>query len=108
MSSIIAFIWAASCFALMRLSYLEFVKEGLVTPQALLDAGWDRLVSVLDRIQYVRVDFSMATKLLDIAQSLTQQEGSCPASPRVQGYRSCDDPHLPPRHQVPFGRTLQT
>src|SRR5574337_645354 len=57
-------------------AYLEFVSEGLVTPQAILEAGWDRLVSVLDRGHYVRFDFSTATKLLDISQSLITRYGS--------------------------------
>src|SRR5574337_1351768 len=59
-----------------RRAYLEFVSEGLVTPQAILEAGWDRLVSVLDRGHYVRFDFSTATKLLDISQSLITRYGS--------------------------------
>ena len=57
-------------------AYLEFVREGLVTPEALLEAGWDRLVSVLDCGHYVRFDFSTATKLLDISRSLTTRYGS--------------------------------
>src|SRR5574337_2161896 len=51
-------------------AYLEFVREGLVTPEALIEAGWDRLVSVLDCGHYVRFDFSTATKLLGISRSL--------------------------------------
>ena len=57
-------------------AYLEFVGEGLVTPEALIEAGWDRLVSALDRGHYVRFDFSTATKLLDISQSLITRYGS--------------------------------
>lgn len=57
-------------------AYLEFAREGLVTPEALLAAGWDRIVSVLDRGHYVRFDFSTATKLLDIAHALTTRYGS--------------------------------
>lgn len=57
-------------------AYLEFAREGLVTPEALLTAGWDRLVSVLDRGHYVRFDFSTATKLLDISRALITRYGS--------------------------------
>lgn len=57
-------------------AYLEFVREGLVTPEALIEARWDRLVSVLDRGHYVRFDFSTATKLLDISRSLITRYGS--------------------------------
>ena len=59
-----------------RRAYLEFVREGLVAPETLIEAGWDRLVSVLDRGHYVRFDFSTATKLLDISQSLIARYGS--------------------------------
>lgn len=48
----------------------EFVKEELVTPDAIISAGWDKLVEVLDRGHYVRYDFSTATKLLEICQKL--------------------------------------
>jgi endonuclease III len=60
-------------------AYGEFVKEGLVTPEALLEAGWDRLVEVLDRGHYVRFDFSTATKLLDISRTLITRYGSVTA-----------------------------
>ncbi len=59
-----------------RRTYLEFVKEGLVTPDALLRAGWDRLVEVLDRGHYVRFDFSTATKLLETSRALNTRYGS--------------------------------
>ncbi len=48
----------------------------MVTSETLIEAGWDRLVSVLDRGHYVRFDFSTATKLLDISQSLIARYGS--------------------------------
>ena len=57
-------------------TYFEFVKAGFVTPEAILRAGWDNLVEVLDRGHYVRYDFSSATKLLDICKSLTERYGS--------------------------------
>lgn len=47
-----------------------------MTPEAILEAGWDRLVSVLDRGHYVRFDFSTATKLLDISRLLIDRYGS--------------------------------
>ncbi len=57
-------------------TYGEFVKERLTTPDALLQAGWDKLVEVLDRGHYVRYDFSTATKLLDIAKNLQENYGT--------------------------------
>src|SRR5437870_9203980 len=57
-------------------AYGEFVKEGLVTPEAILQAGWDKLVDVLDRGHYVRYDFSTATKLLDVSKMLKEKYGT--------------------------------
>jgi endonuclease III len=57
-------------------TYFEFVREGLTTPQAILDAGWDRLVEVLDKGHYVRYDFSTATKLLDVSKALLDTYGT--------------------------------
>lgn len=57
-------------------TYDEFVKEGFTTPDAILQAGWDKLVEVLDRGHYVRYDFSTATKLLDVAKSLKENYGT--------------------------------
>jgi endonuclease III len=57
-------------------TYEEFVKEKLTTPDAILQAGWDRLVEVLDQGHYVRFDFSTATKLLDISRTLKENYGT--------------------------------
>src|SRR6266702_6852206 len=57
-------------------AYFELVKEGLVSPDAILEAGWDKLVEVLDRGHYVRYDFSTATKLLDVSKTLQEQYGT--------------------------------
>ena len=57
-------------------AYFELVKEGLVCPDAILEAGWDKLVAVLDRGHYVRYDFSTATKLLDVAKALKEKYGT--------------------------------
>jgi endonuclease III len=59
-----------------RRTYDEFVRAGLVTPEAILKAGWDKLVEVLDRGHYVRYDFSTATKLLEICRQLKTEYGS--------------------------------
>ena len=57
-------------------TYFEFVNEGLTSPDAILKAGWDRLVEVLDRGHYVRYDFSTATKLLDVSKALKEKYGT--------------------------------
>lgn len=57
-------------------TYFEFEKAGLLNPDKILEAGWDRLVEVLDRGHYVRYDFSTADKLLDICNELKEKYGS--------------------------------
>src|ERR1700738_2538507 len=57
-------------------AYLELVKDGIDSPEAILQAGWDKLVEVLDRGHYVRYDFSTATKLLDVAKALKENGGT--------------------------------
>jgi len=53
-----------------RRTYEEFERQGLTTPQAIVEAGYDRLVEVLDEGGYVRYDFSTASNLLDINEKL--------------------------------------
>ncbi len=60
-------------------TYFEFVNEGLTTPAAILRAGWDKLVEVLDRGHYVRFDYSTATKLLDVSKALQDNYGTLTA-----------------------------
>jgi len=60
----------------MRLAartYKEFEAANILTPKAILEAGWDRLVEILDEGGYARYDFKTATKLLDIAKALTER-----------------------------------
>jgi len=37
-------------------TYVEFVNDGLTNPDAIIEAGWDKLVEVLDKRHYVRFD----------------------------------------------------
>lgn len=57
-------------------TYHEFEKECILTPNAILNAGWDRLVELLDAGGYVRYDFSTATKLLNIMKELKEKYGT--------------------------------
>jgi len=57
-------------------TYLYFEQEDLTSPDAILHAGWDRLVKVLDSGGYTRYDFSTATKLLGMAKTLKEKYGS--------------------------------
>ncbi len=56
-------------------TYFEFQKEGLLSPEKILEAGWNKLVEILDRGHYVRYDFSTATKLLEISKQLKERYG---------------------------------
>ena len=57
-------------------TYRYFEQEELTSPDAILQAGWDRLVEVLDSGGYTRYDFSTATNLLGIAKTLKEKYGS--------------------------------
>jgi hypothetical protein len=48
----------------------------LLSPEAILCAGWDELVRLLDEAHYVRYDFSTATKLLHVCAELKERYGS--------------------------------
>ncbi len=57
-------------------TYRRFIEEGLTTPEAILEAKWERLVEVLDSGGYVRYDFSTATNLMRIMEELKTKYGS--------------------------------
>jgi endonuclease III len=59
-----------------KVTYLYFEQEKLTTPDAIIHAGWNRLVEVLDSGGYVRYDFSTATKLLEIMRTLKERYGN--------------------------------
>jgi endonuclease III len=56
-------------------TYRQFEAEGLTTPEKILEAGWDRLVQVLDSGGYTRYDFSTARNLLKIVEDLKEKYG---------------------------------
>jgi endonuclease III len=58
-----------------RRTYRQFEAEGLITPEKILEAGWDGLVQVLDSGGYVRYDFSTARNLLEIVEELKEKYG---------------------------------
>jgi hypothetical protein len=57
-------------------AYRELINAHLTGPAAVLRAGWDKLVSLLDRAHYVRYDFSTATKLLEVCKELKGRYGT--------------------------------
>lgn len=56
-------------------TFREFVREELTTPNKLIEAGWDRIVDILDSGGYVRYDFSTATNILDNMKFLVKEYG---------------------------------
>jgi hypothetical protein len=56
-------------------TYRCFERHGLTTARRIVNAGWDRLVSILDEGGYTRYDFSTADKLLEVFGNLQKQYG---------------------------------
>jgi endonuclease III len=56
-------------------TFFEFERKGLTTPEKISQAGWNRLVRVLDSGGYVRYDFSTASTLLAIMSELKKKYG---------------------------------
>src|ERR1035437_5544748 len=57
-------------------AFQELVAARLTNSGAVIRAGWDNLVRLLDRAHYVRYDFSTATKLLVVCQELKRRYGT--------------------------------
>jgi endonuclease III len=57
-------------------TYGEFERAGLTHPDAIVQAGWDHVVQVLDRGHYVRFDYSTATKVLEVCHQLQARYGT--------------------------------
>jgi hypothetical protein len=57
-------------------AFLTLAAAGLLSPDAILRAGWNELVRLLDEAHYVRFDFSTATKLLHVSKELKERYGS--------------------------------
>lgn len=56
--------------AVARSAADRLFENGVTSPRAIKQRGWNRLVALLDLGGYVRYDFSTATKLLAIAAAL--------------------------------------
>ncbi|KAK9364895.1 hypothetical protein V1509DRAFT_452290 [Lipomyces kononenkoae] len=57
-------------------AYEELVQDSITSPEAILTAGWDKLVEILDRGHYVRYDFSTATKLLEVSSTIKERHNT--------------------------------
>ena len=76
-------------------TYKRFEAHGLDSPEKIIAAGWNELVSVLDEGGYVRYDFSTATKLLGIMEALQET------------YRSLEDLYAEAKDTKDLQRRLQ-
>ncbi len=78
------FKWLLACLLFgkpIQTNIAEEAYRGLIaahvsSPDAILKAGWDELVRLLDEAHYVRYDFSTATKLLEISEELKSRYGN--------------------------------
>ncbi len=55
-------------------TYKMFEIYNILTPQRILEEGWDSLVAVLDSGGYTRYDFKTADKLLELAKNLQERD----------------------------------
>ena len=56
-------------------TYKCFQKYDVLTPEGILETGWDGLVKILDEGSYTRYDFKTADKLLEAMQNLMENYG---------------------------------
>jgi len=56
-------------------TFRRFESEGLTSPDRILEAGWSKIVEILDSGGYVRYDFSTASNLLAIMKRLKEEYG---------------------------------
>jgi len=59
-----------------RRTFQELETAGVITLGNIINAGWDKLVEILNSSGYVRYDFSTASNLLNIANKLKKRYGS--------------------------------
>lgn len=52
-----------------------FIKYDLLTPEKIVDAGWDSIVEILDEGGYTRYDFKTATKIINISKAIIKRGG---------------------------------
>ena len=56
-------------------TYKCFKKYGVLTPQKIIQTGWQGLVDILDEGSYTRYDFKTADKLLEVMGNLVTRYG---------------------------------
>jgi endonuclease III len=94
-------------------AYKVLAAARLVSPAAILRAGWDELVRLLDEAHYVRFDFSTATKLLHVSQELKDRYGTLSElvarskTPRELSERLLELKHIGPKTAQIFLREVR-
>lgn len=56
-------------------TYKIFEKYGYISPEKILEAGWDEIVNCLDEGGYARYDFKTADKILEACQNIIEEGG---------------------------------
>jgi hypothetical protein len=56
-------------------TWRTFAERNVLTPDRILETGWDGLVAILDAGGYVRYDYKTTTKLLDACAALMRDYG---------------------------------
>ena len=54
-------------------TYKCFQKHDVLTPEKIVETGWDGLVRILDEGSYTRYDFKTADKLLEVMRNLVEE-----------------------------------
>jgi len=54
-------------------TYRCFERHGIITPEKILETGWDGLVQILDEGSYTRYDFKTSDKLLEVMGNLIKE-----------------------------------
>jgi len=59
-------------------TYKCFEKQEVLTPNRILETGWDGLVEILDEGGYTRYDFKTADKLLEVMRNFVEKYNGSP------------------------------
>lgn len=94
-------------------AFLTLTAAGLTSSDAILRAGWNELVRLLDEAHYVRFDFSTATKLLHVSEELKQRYGTLTnlltqsRTPQVLSARLGEFKYIGPKTAEIFAREVR-
>lgn len=58
---------------IVKNTFRRVVEYDILTPEKIIQLGWDKLVQVLDSGGYVRYDFKTADKLLEVMENLKKK-----------------------------------